>query len=425
MSPSQPPNTSDSSHWFSSYIKLRYFTRIRRLLRLTASNKQHTPADQVFDTDTNMERESDCEGGLVILQRAVKRLHFGSWGEKEAAAEEIRRLAKEGLKTRKSLAELGVVPPLVAMVGAEDGGWTRRRAAVRALVELANGNYTNKAMMVEAGILSKLSQNGDILEESTMHEFAQLLLSISTLANNQFPLTSSTILPLLVGILESNSSIETKESCLGTLYNLSTMLDTAGSLATNAVVHHLLRLSLAKETSEKALATLGNLVLTLQGKKEMESNSMVPENLIEILAWEEKPKSQELSAYILMVLAHQSSVQREKMSNSGIVPLLLEVALLGSPLAQKRALRLLQWFKDERNSRIGPHSGPQRRRIAIGTPVSQRETSEGKKMMKNLVLQSLYKNMKTITQRANIGDEDSCSKLKALVISSSSKSLPY
>ena len=88
------------------------------------------------------ERESDCEGNLVILPRAVKRLHFGSWGEKEAAAEEIGRLAKDGLKTRKSLAELGVVPPLVAMVGEEDSGWPRRRAAVRALLELANGTCT-------------------------------------------------------------------------------------------------------------------------------------------------------------------------------------------------------------------------------------------------------------------------------------------
>ncbi|PSR98624.1 U-box domain-containing protein [Actinidia chinensis var. chinensis] len=424
MSPSQPSNTFDSSDWFSSNIKLRFFTRIRRLFRLKASHKQHTPSDQVFDADMDAERESDCEGNLVILPRAVKRLHFGSWGEKEAAAEEIGRLAKDGLKTRKSLAELGVVPPLVAMVGEEDSGWPRRRAAVRALLELANGTCTNKALIVEAGILSKLPKYVDILDESPMHELAQLLLAISSLANNQFPLTSSMILPLLVGILESNSSIETKESCLGTLYNLSTTLDTAGTLATNAVVHHLLRLSLAKETSDKALVTLGNLVVTLQGKKAMESNSMVPENLIEILTWEEKPKSQELSAYILMVLAHQSSSQREKMANSGIVPLLLEVALLGSPLAQKRALRLLQWFKDERNARLGPYSGPQRRRIAIGSPVRQRETNEGKKMMKKLVQQSLYKNMETITRRAH-GDEDSCSKLKALVISSSSKSLPY
>ncbi|GMY37508.1 u-box domain-containing protein 7 [Fagus crenata] len=48
---------------------------------------------------------------------------------------------------------------------------------------------------------------------------------------------------------------------------------------------------------------------------------------------------------------------------------------------------------------------------------------EGKKMMKNLVKQSLHKNMEMITWRAN-APEDS-SKLKTLEISTSSKSLPY
>ncbi|KAF5943887.1 hypothetical protein HYC85_017964 [Camellia sinensis] len=85
------------------------------------------------------EEGDEEEDGLVVLQRSVKRLHFGRWEEKEVAAKEIRRLAKEDLKMKKSLAELGVVPPLVAMVGEEVGG--RRRLAVQALIELANGTY--------------------------------------------------------------------------------------------------------------------------------------------------------------------------------------------------------------------------------------------------------------------------------------------
>ncbi|KAI8001232.1 U-box domain-containing protein 45 [Camellia lanceoleosa] len=427
---------SDSSPW----LKLRFFLRIRRFLQLKTSNKRHTPSDsfdkpRVIDIDDEEKQEHDMgmekreegdeeEDGLVVLQRSVKRLHFGRWEEKEVAAKEIRRLAKEDLKMKKSLAELGVVPPLVAMVGEEVGG--RRRLAVQALIELANGTYMNKALMVEAGILSKLPKNVDVLDKSTILELAQLLLSISSLANSQFPLTCIKILPFLVGILQSNSSIETKMLCLGTLYNLSTILDHAGTLVTDGVVHILLRMSLMKETSEKALATLGNLVVTFLGKKAMKNNPRVPENLIEILTWEDKPKCQELSTYILMILAYQSAAEREKMAKSGIVQVLLEVALLGSPLAQKRALKLLQWFKDERQAKMGPHSGPQTGRVAnIGSPVNQREIYEGRKMMKNMVKQSLCKNMETITRRANPIEDSSSSKLKALVISSSSKSLPY
>lgn len=360
---------------------------------------------------------------IVVLQRAVKRLHFGSWEEKEAAAKEIKGLAGEDVNRRKLMAELGVIPPLVAMLGSDVVA--RRRLAVQALLELANGTCTNKALMVEAGILSQLPENIAVSEESTKHEFVQLVMSLSSLANSLFPIDSSKILPFVLSIVESDSSIDTKELCLGTLYNLSTMLDNAGSLATHGVVNTLLRLSSVDETSEKALATIGNLVVTLMGKKALESNPMVPESLIEIMAREEKPKLQELSAYVLMILAHQSSLQRVKMAKAGIVHVLLEVALLGSPLAQKRALKLLQWFKDERQTRMGPHSGPQTRRLSIGSPVNQETASEGKKMMKTMVKQSLYKNMETITRRASGVDQDSSSKLKFLVISSSSKSLPY
>ena len=278
--------------------------------------------------------------------------------------------------------------------------------------------------MVEAGIFSKLPKNIDIIDESTRSEFAELLLSLSSLANNQFPFASSEILPFLTSILESSSSsVETKELCLGTLYNLSTVLDSAGPLVSNGAVQTLLMLTSIKELSEKALATLGHLVVTLMGKKALENSPMVPQSLIETLTWEDKPKCQELSAYILMILAHQSSAQRQKMAKSGIVSVLLEVALLGSPLAQKRALKLLQWFKDERHAKMGPHSGPQTGRITIGSPINQMEAQVGKKMMKNLVKQSLHKNMEMITRRANASEDSS--KLKTLVISTSSKSLPY
>lgn len=278
--------------------------------------------------------------------------------------------------------------------------------------------------MVEAGLLSQLPKNVNVLDELTIREFTELLLLLSSLANTSFHLASSEILPFLVGVLESAGSITaTKESCLGTLYNLSTVLDNAGPLVSNGVVQTLLNLAPLKELSEKALATLGNLVVTLMGKKVMEQSQAVPESLIEILTWEEKPKCIELSAYILMILAHQSSSQREKMAESGIVPVLIQVALLGSPLAQKRALKLLQWFKDERQAKMGPHSGPQTGRVPIGSPVNGREAQEGKKMMKNLVKQSLYKNLEMITRRANAAEDSS--KLKALVISTSSKSLPY
>lgn len=86
-----------------------------------------------------MEKESEPEGDSVVLQKSVKGLHFGSWEEKEMAAKAIEKLAKEDVKARKLMAELGVTHMLVSMMATEVVG--RRRAAMKALIELANGNF--------------------------------------------------------------------------------------------------------------------------------------------------------------------------------------------------------------------------------------------------------------------------------------------
>ncbi|MBA0720315.1 hypothetical protein Golax_007940, partial [Gossypium laxum] len=426
-------SSSSSSIWLLSCRKLKFFTRIRRFLQSKAARKQYGSSASDHSNKLRIVNNTDEEEDLVVekteseldgsmaLQKSVKRLHFGSWEEKEMAAKAIEKLAKEDVKVRKLMAELGVIHMLVSMVDTEVVG--RRLAAIKALIELADGTLTNKELMLEAGILSKLPKDIDAVDDQTRHEFAELLLSLSSISNTPFSLAKTEVLQFLIAILESATSIETKETCLGVACNLSAVLENARPLVSNGTVHTLLKLSSFKELSEKALAALGHLVLTLMGKKAMEDSSMVPENLIEILTWENKPKCQELSAYILMILAHQSSTQRDKMSKAGIVPVLLEVSLLGSPLAQKRAMKLLQWFKDERQAKMGPHSGPQTARIAIGSPLHPREAQEGKKMMKNLVKQSLHKNMEMITRRANAAGDSS--NLKSLVLSTSSKSLPY
>ncbi|GMI91586.1 hypothetical protein like AT2G27430 [Hibiscus trionum] len=433
-SQTQSMSSTSSSIWLLSCRKLKFFTRIRRFLESKAARKRCVSSSSDHSnklrikSNTNEEEdrviieetESELDGSMA-LQKSVKRLHFGSWEEKEMAAKAIQKLAKEDVKTRKLMAELGVIHMLVSMVATEVAG--RRLAAIKALIELADDTFTNKALVLEAGILSNLPKDIDVVDDQTRHEFAHLLLSLSSISNTHFALSKTEALQFLIGILESASGIETKETCLGVVCNLSAVLENAGPLVSNGTVSTLLKLSSFKELSEKSLAALGHLVVTLMGKKAMEDSSMVPERLIEILTWEDKHKCQELSAYILMILAHQSSTQRNKMSKAGIVPALLEVSLLGSPLAQKRAMKLLQWFKDERQAKMGPHSGPQTGRVATGSPLHPREAQEGKKMMKNLVKQSLHKNMELITRRANAAGDSS--NLKSLVLSTSSKSLPY
>lgn len=129
--------------WNLAFTKLRFFTRIRRFLQIKSHIKRQEPSDLSYNT-AKVADASDQEGQkeeeMVVLQRSVKKLHFGSCEEKDVAAKDIKRLASESLNWRKLMAELGVVPPLVVMVGSEVVA--RRRLALQALIELANGTYT-------------------------------------------------------------------------------------------------------------------------------------------------------------------------------------------------------------------------------------------------------------------------------------------
>lgn len=144
----KPPSSSSSSFCLVSYTKIQFFARIRRFLqsKTTQKNKTRAFAKVVVNKEmqeVNMdhgEEGEDDDDSVVVLQRSVKKLHFGSWEEKEMAAMEIEKLAKEDVKTKKLMAELGVIPALVGMVSSEVDG--QRRVAVKALIELANGTYT-------------------------------------------------------------------------------------------------------------------------------------------------------------------------------------------------------------------------------------------------------------------------------------------
>lgn len=150
-------SSSSSPIWLYSYIKLQFFNRIRRFLRSKRTRKRSHLSSNRFESlktskwvDNNievhdqiilMERKNILseDHQTVGLQRAVKNLNFGSWKEKDMAAKDIQRLAKEDVKVRKLVAELGVIPVLVNMVSSEIVG--RRQVAIMALIQLANGTY--------------------------------------------------------------------------------------------------------------------------------------------------------------------------------------------------------------------------------------------------------------------------------------------
>ena len=63
---------------------------------------------------------------------------------------------------------------------------------------LSSFGFRNKVHIVKAGLLKKLPR---LMDLSTSHDLALLLLSVSLLANTDFPLSTADLLPFLVATL--------------------------------------------------------------------------------------------------------------------------------------------------------------------------------------------------------------------------------
>ncbi|CAL5096352.1 unnamed protein product [Urochloa decumbens] len=375
----------------------------------------------------------EAEGGpaAASMRAAVRRLSFGAAEEKREAAGEVAALARSDERRKRLLPELGVVPPLVAMLADARGG--ARLAAAGALMELARGTHRNKVHIVKAGLLKKLPQLIDNKDLSQSQQLAQLLLSISSLANTDFPLSTSELLPFLVATISAaDVPADTKLPCLAALRNLSTKLEHVRDVVSSGAVRALVSLVPDRKTSEAALSILGELAASsAAGRKAVEEDEAAPRAILEAMTWHEIARCQEHAAYLAMVLVAQggSGEMRRRMRQLGVVQALLEVSLLGTPLAQRRAAKILQWFKEEGQSRIRAHSGPRMEGTSChggdGGGCSGGDGQEGKNRrdtVDKIVRQSLDRNMKSILRRATASVD--LTNVKLLVTSSSSKSLP-
>ncbi|KAM0873809.1 hypothetical protein ACQ4PT_037834 [Festuca glaucescens] len=374
----------------------------------------------------------------AAMRRAVMRLSFGaSWEEKAEAAAEVGRLARSDERTKRALPELGVVPPLLSMLvdAGGDGSTGARMAAVRALLELARGTHRNKVLIVKAGLLKKLPLLMPDRDVATSHDLALLLRSVSSLANTDFPLLSADLLPFLVTIFSGTAAdvpADTRLSCLAALGNLSANLEHVRAVAASGAVHALFRLSLDEATSEAALGVLVDVAAaSATGRREMAKDEAAPGALVEAVARRENAVCQEHATYLVMALAHGGGdAGRElmrRMRRIGAVQALLEVSLLGSPLAQSRAAKILHWLKGDGQDRIRAHSGP-RTEATMSCHGSDGDGDDGTKPCKNavdrIVKLSLDRNMKSIMRRATASVDMTAHATKLLVASSSSKSLP-
>lgn len=276
-------------------------------------------------------------------------------------------------------------------------------------------------------------------------------LGLSALDSNKPIIGSSGAVPFLVKTLKNSEkkvSPQAKQDALRALYNLSIFPSNISFILETDLIRYLLEMLGDMELSERILSILSNLVSTPEGRKAI---SRVPDAfpiLVDVLNWTDSPGCQEKASYVLMVMAHKSYGDRQAMIEAGIASALLELTLLGSTLAQKRASRILECLRVDKGKQVsGTYGGNLVAAAAVSAPIcgSSSSTStnpngvakecleeeedmmsEEKKAVKQLVQQSLQNNMKRIVKRANLPQDFVPSEhFKSLTTSSTSKSLPF
>lgn len=278
-------------------------------------------------------------------------------------------------------------------------------------------------------------------------------LSLTALDANKPIIGSSGAIPFLIRILkedtddhEKNGS-QAKQDALRALYNLSISPVNHSLLLDAHLVPCLLSRLGDMDFSERILSILSNLVLIPEGRKAI---SCVPDAfpmLIDVLNWTDSPGCQEKGSYVLMVIAHKSYGDRQAMMEAGITSSLLELTLLGTTLAQKRASRILECLTVDKGKQVSESYGgglsptlsaplcaaksssscaDQSHQSEESLEGEDHMLSEERKAVKLLVQQSLQNNMKRIVRRANLPhDFVPSDHFKSLTSGSTSKSLPF
>ncbi|KAG2298681.1 hypothetical protein Bca4012_010153 [Brassica carinata] len=364
-----------------------------------------------METGLERKKKKKTEEMLEILKRVVRDLQVEETdGEKKVmAASEVRLLAKDDTEARVTLAMLGTIPPLVSMI--EDSqNEDAQIASLYALLNLGIGNDANKEAIVRAGAVHKmlkLIESSKPPNQAISEAIVANFLGLSALDFNKPIIGSSGAIVFLVKTLKSfeeTSSSQAREDALRALYNLSIHHQNVSFILETDLVPFLLNTLGDMEVSERILSVLTNVVSVSEGRKAIGEAVEGFPILVDVLNWNDSERCQEKAVYILMLMAHKGYGDRRAMIEAGIESSLLELTLVGSPLVQRRASRILESLRavDKGKQVSAPIYG-----ITSSSSSLSRERnreirmSDERRAVKQLVQQSLQSNMKRIVKRAN------------------------
>ncbi|KAJ7542347.1 hypothetical protein O6H91_10G102000 [Diphasiastrum complanatum] len=358
-----------------------------------------TEQKQELDAGERITALKECE--WVVKQLSSERIH-----EQRKAAMDIKRIAGSDAESRVTLAMLGAIPPLVGML--DSSSCSLQGLALQALINLAIGKNVNKSAIVSAGAVTKmlklLTTPSNVLRESAM----AALLSLSALDANKLVIGTFGAIPPLINILEQ-VNLQARKDALRILYNLSICPGNISAIVDTKAVDLLLEVLYETPLSEKALAIIGNLTATERGRMAIMQNKDALPVLIDVLSWADASKCQERAVYVLMVLAHHSWSYRQALASMGAVSVLLELILLGSSVSQRRAERILDTLRDNKQDGRSVTAPDMCAKLQEKVSILESkyvEVSEEKRLVNHMVQESLQKNMDRIFNRARLPSID-------------------
>ncbi|PKU79066.1 U-box domain-containing protein 4 [Dendrobium catenatum] len=418
--------------------------RLEKLSELLQAEARESRSREEAEKKRKIEAFEEMQGVVLRLQETGEDFDR----RRAVAAAEVRRLAKDNPEARQTLAMLGAIPPLVGLLDAEDS--ESHISALYALLNLGIGNDENKSAIVKAGAVHKmlaLIESGlPTTPTSTAEAIVAVLLSLGALdANKPIIGASSGAILFLVNFFRTpnpnTNSTQSKDDALRALFNLSISPSNAGQLIDSGLVPCLIAaIGEDANISERALAVLSNLVAASpEGRSAVSCVADAFPVLVDVLNWSDEPGSQEKAAYILMVMAHKSrGVDRAAMAAAGITSALLELALVGSALAQKRASRILEMFSEDKGKEAlkggivavsapidSSGGGRSMSAASVAEIEEEKGMSEERRAVRRLVVQSWQNNMRRIARRANLPPDFAPSDSFRELAASSSKSLPF
>ncbi|WJX41700.1 hypothetical protein P8452_29017 [Trifolium repens] len=399
-----------------------------------------------------IEAESKKEEILTELKQVVKELREEDSTKRRIAAARVRSLAKDDSEARGTLAMLGAISPLVGMLASED--LHSQIDSLYALLNLGIGNDANKAAIVKIGAVHKMLkiiESSCVVDLSVSEAIVANFLGLSALDLNKPIIGSSGAIPFLVRTLQnldnsSKSSSQVKQDALRALYNLTINQANISFVLETDLVSFLINSIEDMEVSERVLSILSNFVSSPEGRRAISAVRDAITILVDVLNWIDSPKCQEKASYILMIMAHKAYADRQAMIEAGIVSSLLELTLVGTALAQKRASRILECFRVDKGKQVSGSYDGGNLGLTVSAPICSSSSSfvktdgggkeylvdeanimsDEKKAVKQLVQQSLQNNMMKIVKRANLKQDFVPSeRFSSLTSSSTSKSLPF